>query len=86
MVENEKVYRINKKRFIFTVLWHFETVKNFCKVAGISRQRFYYVLNKTYKNKTSETFTKLLKCLNTNSEEAQYDHNFFWSNRHDGGK
>lgn len=77
-MENEKVYRINSKRFICFVMLHFDTVKNFCKVAGISRQRFYFVLNKTYKNKEPETFTRLFNCLNDSLEDGKYDYELFW--------
>ena len=77
-MENEKVYRINKKRFICFVMLHFDTVKNFCTVAGISRQRFYYVLSKEYKSKESETFLRLFKCLNDSLVDGKYDYNLFW--------
>ena len=77
-MESNKIYQIQKRRFITLVMFHFGTVKEFCEGAGISRQRFYKILNKSYKTKSPEAFVRLYDLLNKGLEDGQYDYDLFW--------
>lgn len=77
-MESKRIYKINGKRFITIVLYHFETVKKFCTIAGISRQRFYSILKIPYSTKHPEAFVRLYELLLKHSDEAQYDYEIFW--------
>lgn len=78
MRESKRIYHINKRRFITTVMYHFETVSNFCKVANISRPRFYKIMNLHFTTKNPPTFSKFLDLLNEKSGQ-KYDPEIFWS-------
>ena len=71
-------YYINSKRFILYVRLHFETVKNFCTAAKVSRNTFYKVLRKPYKTKNPPSFTRFFNLLNNSLEDGKYDYEFFW--------
>lgn len=77
-MESKRIYQINKKRFILTVMLHFETVKNFCTVAKISRTRFYALLTKKYATKRPEGFVRLFDILNDSLNDGKYDYELFW--------
>ena len=77
-MESKRIYQINKRRFITTIMLHFETVSNFCTLAEISRSRFYRVLNLKYATKQPKSFMRLFNLLNDNLEDGKYDIELFW--------
>lgn len=62
-MKSKKVYKIDKKYFIASVNLEFDSVRNFCKIVGISRARFYAILNREYKRKSVEAFNRIFKKL-----------------------
>ena len=77
-MENKRIYQIQKRRFITIIMFHFETVKNFCTKAEISRARFYSILNRSYTTNKPESFVRLYNLLNDNLEDCEYDYEIFW--------
>lgn len=77
-MESKRIYKINKRRFITIIMFHFETVKNFCTKAGISRSRFYRILSLSYTNKEPASFVRLFNLLNDSLEDGKYDYDLFW--------
>lgn len=71
-------FYINKKRFISTVKFHFDSVKDFCKLAGMSRNNFYKILSKPYKTKYPPAFSRLFNLLNYSIEDGKYSYEIFW--------
>ena len=82
MKESKRIYRLNKRRFITTVMYHFETVSNFCAVAKVSRPRFYMVMNLSFKTKNPPTVVRFINLINEKSE-SKYDPEIFWSKIHE---
>ena len=79
-MESKRIYKINERRFITIIMFHFETVKNFCTKAEISRSRFYRILNLSYTTKEPASFVRLFNLLNDSLEDGKYDYDLFWRN------
>lgn len=77
-MESKRIYQIQKRRFITTIMFHFGTVKNFCNKAGIARQRFYRILDSKYATKNPKAFVRLYNLLNDSLEDGKYDYDLFW--------
>ena len=77
-MESKRIYHIQKRRFITTIMFHFETVRNFCTKANISRARFYRILSLSYATKEPEAFVRLFNLLNDSLEDGKYDYDLFW--------
>lgn len=76
-MKTEVYHTINKRRFISFVMYHYGTVGSFCEKAGISRSRFYAILNKQFK-RNSPAFKRLYDLLNEALDGGTYDYDLFW--------
>ena len=78
MKESKRIYRLNKRRFITTIMYHFETVSKFCAVANISRPRFYKVMNLSFTSKNPPSVVRFINLINDKAG-SEYDPEIFWS-------
>lgn len=54
-----RIYTLKKELILATVCYLYRTVSKYCKEAGISRTRFYKILNREYVGKNSKAVEKL---------------------------
>ena len=65
-MEKTVKWSLNKDLVLGSIAWKYRTVSAYCRKAGISRVRFYAILNRIYVSKDSVAVRKLKDDLDLN--------------------